>query len=75
MLDQPSQVYFPPEKDIDNTGEIRETADDIAVKQMFDFIIDTTIAMQGGFQIIITDHAYLKPINLKNTFRKFGVMA
>lgn len=60
MLDQPSQVYFPPEKDIDNTGEIRESADEIAVKQMFEFIIDTTIAMEGKFQVIITDHAFLK---------------
>lgn len=60
MLDQPSQVYFPPEKDIDNTGEIKESADEIAVKQMFEFIIDTTIAMDGKFQVIITDHAFLK---------------
>ncbi|MGF7077723.1 DUF3732 domain-containing protein [Mucilaginibacter sp. UYCu711] len=60
MLDQPSQVYFPPEKDIDNTGEIRESADEVAVRQMFEFIIDTTIAMENAFQVIITDHAFLK---------------
>lgn len=60
MLDQPSQVYFPPEKDINNTGEIVESADEIAVRQMFDFIIDCTTAQEGRFQVIVTDHAYLK---------------
>jgi hypothetical protein len=60
MLDQPSQVYFPPEKDINNTGEITESADEIAVRQMFEFIMDTTISLEGSFQVIVTDHAYLK---------------
>jgi len=60
MLDQPSQVYFPPEKDIDNTGEIMESADEIAVRQMFEFIIDSTGALDGKLQVIVTDHAYLK---------------
>ncbi|WP_304066949.1 DUF3732 domain-containing protein [Pedobacter glucosidilyticus] len=60
MLDQPSQVYFPPEKDINNTGEIVESADEIAVRQMFDFIIDSTTSLEGKFQVIVTDHAYLK---------------
>jgi len=70
MLDQPSQVYFPPEKDIDNTGEIKESADEVAVKQMFEFIIDTTAGMEGRFQIIITDHAFLKTDKFREHVRE-----
>lgn len=60
MIDQPTQVYFPPEKDTNNDGTIQESADEIAVKKMFDFIIDTTNSFESNFQVIITDHAYLK---------------
>jgi hypothetical protein len=42
MIVQPTQVYFPPEKDINNDGTIQESSDKIAVKKIFDFIIDTT---------------------------------
>lgn len=43
MIDQPTQVYFPPEKDIQNNGQIQESSDEIAVKKMFDFIINIVI--------------------------------
>jgi hypothetical protein len=66
MLDQPSQVYFPPEKDADNTGEIRESADEIAVRQMFEFIIDMTVGLEKTFQVIITDHAFLNSDKFKS---------
>jgi hypothetical protein len=65
MLDQPSQVYFPPEKDIDNSGEIKESADEIVVRQMFEFIIDTTSGLEGKFQVIMTDHAFLQTEKFK----------
>ncbi|TPE42167.1 DUF3732 domain-containing protein [Pontibacter mangrovi] len=60
IIDQPSQVYYPPEKDEELKGEIKESADEIAVRKMFDFIIETTSALSPNFQVIITDHAYLK---------------
>jgi len=60
MLDQPSQVYFPPTKDPLQTGEILEDADEIAVRKMFDFIIDITAIMAPNFQVIVTDHAHLQ---------------
>jgi len=60
MIDQPTQVYFPPEKDINNDGLIQESSDEIAVKKIFDFIIETTEKLDSKFQVIITDHAYLR---------------
>ncbi|MPM93138.1 hypothetical protein SDC9_140274 [bioreactor metagenome] len=65
IIDQPSQVYFPPEKDIDNTGVIKESADEIAVKKMFEFMINTTESLQNSFQVIVTDHAYINEDKFK----------
>lgn len=65
MIDQPTQVYFPPEKDVNNNGEIHESSDEIAVKKMFDFIIDRTNSMESKFQVIITDHAFLQDDKFK----------
>lgn len=66
IIDQPTQVYFPPEKDVNNDGVIQESSDEIAVKKMFDFIIDRTDAMESKFQVIITDHAYLQDDKFKS---------
>lgn len=65
IIDQPTQVYFPPEKDINNDGIIQESSDEIAVKKMFDFIIERTNSMKSKFQVIITDHAYLQDEKFK----------
>ncbi len=65
MIDQPTQVYFPPEKDTNNDGQIQESSDEIAVRKMFDFIIDKTNSMESKFQVIITDHAYLQDDKFK----------
>jgi hypothetical protein len=59
MLDQPSQVYYPPEKDSEYKGNLR-SSDEIAVKQLFDFVFSATETMQGHFQVIVTDHAMLR---------------
>ncbi|MBK8484647.1 MAG: DUF3732 domain-containing protein [Saprospiraceae bacterium] len=59
ILDQPSQVYYPPEKDLEQTGEIAVSTDEQAVKQMFDFILKITEELSPNFQVIITDHAKL----------------
>lgn len=45
---------------------MQESSDEIAVKKMFDFIIDRTDAMDSKFQVIITDHAYLQDDKFKN---------
>lgn len=60
VLDQPSQVYYPPDKD--DNPELRgfQSADEIAVKQMFDFMFEVTEKLEGKFQVIVTDHARLR---------------
>ncbi|UKB77364.1 DUF3732 domain-containing protein [Chryseobacterium sp. MEBOG07] len=65
VLDQPSQIYFPPEKDINQTGEINESSDEAAVRQMYDFIFNVTESLSPSFQVIITDHAKLKTEQFK----------
>ncbi len=60
ILDQPSQVYYPPEMDFEQTGEIAISSDEQAVKQMFEFILKVTEELSPNFQVIITDHAKLK---------------
>lgn len=59
ILDQPTQVYYPPE-DSDDLVEIGQSSDDIAVGKMFDFILDVAESLAPNLQVIITDHAYLK---------------
>lgn len=59
ILDQPSQIYFPPEKDPNQTGVIEASSDERAVNQMFDFIISATQELAPHFQVIVTDHAKL----------------
>lgn len=56
IFDQPTQVYYPPEKS-DDVVEI--SADEIAVNKMFDFIFDIVSSLSHKLQVIITDHAYL----------------
>jgi len=67
VIDQPSQVYFPPEKDINNTGIITVSADEIAVKKMFEFMINVTESLDEKFQVIVTDHAYIKEGKFKDS--------
>jgi len=59
ILDQPSQIYFPPEKDLSQTGEISTSSDETAVKQMYEFIFKITKELSPDFQVIIIDHAKL----------------
>lgn len=70
MIDQPSQVYFPPEKDLDNNGVLVESADEIAVRKMFDFIINTTESLDGSFQVIVMDHAFLQNDKFRQSVRE-----
>lgn len=57
IIDQPTQVYYPPEKS-NNVVEI--SADEIAVNKMFDFMFNVVSSLTPKLQVIITDHAYLK---------------
>lgn len=57
IIDQPTQVYYPPEK----TNDLVEvSSDEIAVTKMFNFMFKVVNALSPNLQVIITDHAYLK---------------
>ena len=58
LLDQPSQVYFPP----DSTGQERlDDADHTALTNIFDSLFQFTeeAEAEGGFQMLIMEHADL----------------
>jgi Protein of unknown function (DUF3732)/AAA domain len=57
IIDQPTQVYYPPEKS-DSVVEV--SSDEIAVRKMFDFIFRVVSSLTPKLQVIITDHAYLQ---------------
>lgn len=59
FLDQPSQVYFPPEKDIDGSLESIKDDDRQAIRRMFRLIFETVKALAPDFQIVLTEHADL----------------
>jgi hypothetical protein len=59
ILDQPSQAYYPPDKDSELKGKLATSSDEEAVKQIYDFILLATKELAPHFQVIITDHAKL----------------
>lgn len=68
FLDQPTQVYYPPESnpnivEIDST----ESSDDKAVKAMFDFMIKVAKELSPKLQIIVMDHALLNNDEFKDS--------
>jgi hypothetical protein len=59
FLDQPSQVYFPPEKDVDGSLDAIQNDDRIALRRMFKLVFDAVEKLAPRFQVIITEHADL----------------
>lgn len=57
FIDQPSQIYFPPDRNIDNNMMDIENEDREAVIQMYQLALDVVKDLAPYFQIIITDHA------------------
>jgi len=57
FLDQPSQVYFPAEQDIDGSLAVLDDEDRVAVIRIFELIRDVVAELTPGLQIIITEHA------------------
>lgn len=57
FIDQPSQVYFPADKDINGSMDGIENEDREAVMRMYQLALRVTQEMNPNFQIIITDHA------------------
>jgi len=61
MLDQPSQVYYPRDRDTQLRGAVSQLPDQDRVElvRTYKFIFDTVATMSPGLQVIITDHADL----------------
>lgn len=60
FLDQPSQVYFPPEEDVDGSMAMVEEDDRQAVVRMFQFVFKVVNELTPGLQVVITEHADIK---------------
>jgi hypothetical protein len=57
FLDQPSQVYFPPEQDSDGLLNSGRVEDRTAVIRMFRLVLDVVQRLTPEVQVIITEHA------------------
>jgi len=57
FIDQPSQVYFPPDKDLEWLSEDEHDEDREAVARMFKLALTVVEKLSPNFQVIITDHA------------------
>ena len=57
FLDQPSQVYFPAEKDVDGSMSLVSEDDRLAVSRMFRLVFDAVKEVTPGLQVLITEHA------------------
>jgi hypothetical protein len=60
VLDQPTQVYYPPERDDDPDLSGLKDDDRKAVSRMFDLILDVAEILAPDLQIIVLDHADLR---------------
>jgi hypothetical protein len=57
FLDQPSEVYFPAEKDTEGKIDVLSDQDRRAVTRMFRFVFDVVSDLAPDFQVILTEHA------------------
>ena len=70
LIDQPTQVYFPSDKVYrEADGSIQKTekdADLVAVRRLFELLLEFTQKQTPGFQIIVTEHANLREACFQN---------
>ncbi|HEU5407367.1 MAG TPA: DUF3732 domain-containing protein, partial [Nitrospira sp.] len=59
FLDQPSQVYFPSEIDVNGSIDSLENDDRVALRNMFKLVFEVVSELAPGFQVVITEHADL----------------
>lgn len=57
VFDQPTQVYFPPDKEVDGDISILSDVDHEAVEMIFKLLFN--VATETGLQIIVLEHANL----------------
>jgi len=61
IFDQPSQAHYPPERDAEGSIDELGDEDKTAVLDLFQLISVAAAELSPGLQIIVTDHADLKP--------------
>ena len=59
ILDQPTQVYYPPERDVEGSLEGLDNEDQQSVRRIFEVLLTFASRLAPHFQVIITDHADL----------------
>jgi hypothetical protein len=59
FLDQPSQVYFPSEREVAAEMSVHDLSEDdrSAVKRMFQYVFSAVAEVSPSFQVIVTEHA------------------
>jgi hypothetical protein len=60
FIDQPSQVYFPPDRDVNGLSERSKGEDWEAVKRLYQLTIQIAHLLNPQFQVIVTDHADIR---------------
>jgi Protein of unknown function (DUF3732) len=57
ILDQPTQVYYPSDKDSEGSLNVLGDSDRAWVMRLFEWINQRLAELNGGLQVIVTDHA------------------
>lgn len=70
FLDQPSQVYFPPEPAEDRSVEDLGDDDRTELRRMFKMVFDAVADVTPGFQVVITEHADINENWYQNAIRE-----
>lgn len=70
FLDQPSQVYFPPEPAEDRSVEDLGDDDRRELRRMFEMVFEAVGDIAPGFQVIITEHADINEDWYQNSIRE-----
>jgi Protein of unknown function (DUF3732) len=66
ILDQPTQVYYPPERDASGSLENLKDEDKEAVHRIFSVFLGFVASLSPRFQLIVTDHADLSDERFQN---------
>ncbi|WGT39136.1 DUF3732 domain-containing protein [Lysinibacillus sp. 1 U-2021] len=69
ILDQPTQVYFPPEIYRNLKGDIDEINDEdtVAVKRLYDLLFQICSELNNKMQIIVLDHANIRDLKFQSS--------
>lgn len=57
FLDQPTQAYYPPDKDQNGSIEGLRSEDQLAVNRIFQWLLERIRSLDGRLQLLIADHA------------------